>query len=98
MALKGERDTGSRADRPRQHTRLVRSGPISEHSGLDAQVFPFLVWPLFLLCEITGGELQPRPETSEVAFFADDKLPADLSTACILVPQIRRMFEHKPDD
>ena len=92
MALKGERDTGSRADRPRQHTRLVRSGPISEHSGLDAQVFPFL------LCEITGGELQPRPETSEVAFFADDKLPADLSTACILVPQIRRMFGHKPDD
>jgi ADP-ribose pyrophosphatase YjhB (NUDIX family) len=56
---------------------------------------PFQVWRLFFLCEITGGELQTGPETSEVAFFAEHELPADLSTSRILLPQIRRMFEHR---
>jgi ADP-ribose pyrophosphatase YjhB (NUDIX family) len=55
---------------------------------------PFQVWRLFFLCEIAGGELQTGPETSEVAFFAEHELPADLSTSRILLPQIRRMFEH----
>jgi len=55
---------------------------------------PFHVWRLFFLCEITGGEAQTGPETSEVAFFAERELPADLSTSRILLPQISRMFEH----
>jgi ADP-ribose pyrophosphatase YjhB (NUDIX family) len=57
-------------------------------------VQPFHVWRLFLLCEITGGEPQCGPETSEVAFFAEDELPTELSTRRVLLPQIRRMFEH----
>jgi ADP-ribose pyrophosphatase YjhB (NUDIX family) len=56
---------------------------------------PFQVWRLFFLCEITGGEPQPGPETSAVAFFAEHELPADLSTSRVLLPQIRRMFEHR---
>jgi ADP-ribose pyrophosphatase YjhB (NUDIX family) len=56
---------------------------------------PFHVWRLFFLCEIIGGEPQCGPETSEVAFFADHELPAELSTRRVLLPQLRRMFEHK---
>ena len=56
---------------------------------------PFQVWRLFFLCEITGGALQTGPETSELAFFAEDALPADLSTARILPAQVWRMFEHR---
>ena len=59
----------------------------------------FHVWRLFFLCEIIGGEPQCGPETSEVAFFAEHELPAELSTRRVLPPQLRRMFEHlrQPD-
>ena len=57
-------------------------------------VQPFQVWRLFFLCEIIGGEAHPGPETSEVAFFAEHELPAELSTRRVLLPQLKRMFEH----
>lgn len=57
-------------------------------------VQPFTVWRLFFLCEIIGGEPKPGPEASEVAFFAEDELPAELSTRRVLLPQLKRMFEH----
>ncbi|MEJ0016032.1 MAG: NUDIX hydrolase [Acetobacteraceae bacterium] len=58
------------------------------------QSYPFTVWRLFFLCEIIGGEPRTSPETSEVAFFAEHELPTELSTRRVLLPQIRRMFEH----
>ena len=57
-------------------------------------VQPFNVWRLFLLCETVSGEPQAGPETSEVAFFAEHELPSDLSTRRVLLPQLKRMFEH----
>ena len=62
-------------------------------------IYPFHIWKLFFLCEITGGEPQNGPETSEVAFFAEHDLPADLSISRVLPPQLKRMFEHmrQPD-
>ena len=62
-------------------------------------VYPFHVWRLFFLCEITGGEIRTGPETSEVAFFAEHELSAELSTRRVLLPQLKRMFEHarQPD-
>ena len=55
---------------------------------------PFHVWQLFFLCEIVGGQPKPGLETSEVAFFAEHELPAELSTRRVLLPQLKRMFEH----
>jgi ADP-ribose pyrophosphatase YjhB (NUDIX family) len=55
---------------------------------------PFTVWRLFFLCEIIGGQAQSGLETSEVAFFAEHELPAELSTRRVLLPQLERMFEH----
>lgn len=57
-------------------------------------IYPFHIWKLFFLCEIIGGEIRTGPETSEVAFFAEHDLPADLSTSRVLPPQLKRMFEH----
>jgi ADP-ribose pyrophosphatase YjhB (NUDIX family) len=54
----------------------------------------FHIWKLFFLCEIEGGEAQPGPETSEVAFFAEDELPAELSVSRVLHWQLERMFHH----
>lgn len=58
-------------------------------------VEPFHVWRLFFLCEIIAGEPKCGPETSEVAFFAEDELPGELSTRRVLLPHIKRMFEHE---
>jgi ADP-ribose pyrophosphatase YjhB (NUDIX family) len=58
-------------------------------------VRPFHVWRLFFLCEIMGGDIQTGSETSEVAFFAEYELPAELSTRRVLLPHIKRMFEHR---
>jgi ADP-ribose pyrophosphatase YjhB (NUDIX family) len=55
---------------------------------------PFHVWRFFFLCEIIGGEPRCGPETSEVAFFAERELPAELSTRRVLLSHIERMFEH----
>ena len=55
---------------------------------------PFHIWKLFFICEITGGEARASLETTGVAFFSEAALPADLSTGRVLLPQLRRMFEH----
>lgn len=51
----------------------------------------------FFLCELTGGAAQTSLETSEVRFFAEDEIPADLSLGRILPRQIARMFAHWRD-
>lgn len=56
--------------------------------------YPFHIWKLFFLCEITGGVARTSLETSEVAFFAEQDIPTDLSIGRVLPEQLRRMFEH----
>jgi ADP-ribose pyrophosphatase YjhB (NUDIX family) len=83
---------------------------VHEESGFDVRVrklaavwdrtrqghgaAPFSAYKLFFLCDITGGAAATSLETSEVAFFTEDALPADLSTARVLPHQLRRMFVH----
>jgi ADP-ribose pyrophosphatase YjhB (NUDIX family) len=55
---------------------------------------PFHVYKLFFICDVVGGAPQPGSETSEVAFFAENAIPEDLSVARILPHQISRLFEH----
>jgi ADP-ribose pyrophosphatase YjhB (NUDIX family) len=55
--------------------------------------FPFHVYKLFFLCEITGGFAHAQGETSEVAFFGEFEIP-ELSIARVKEEQIRRCFHH----
>ena len=55
---------------------------------------PFSAAKLFFLCEITGGEPRTSAETSEIAFFPEHSLPADLSIDRTTRPQLLRMFAH----
>ena len=52
------------------------------------------IYKMFFICEITGGAARASEETSEVAFFPRDGLPA-LSTGRSTAAQIDRMFEHR---
>ncbi len=51
------------------------------------------VYKMFFLCHITGGNLEPGMETSEVAFFSQDELP-DLSAERNTLEQIHLLFEN----
>ena len=52
---------------------------------------------LFFVCTPVGGAAAVSSETSEVAWFAEDALPDDLSTGRVLPGQLRRMFTHACD-
>jgi len=58
---------------------------------------PFHVYKLFFLCKIAGGAAQTSLETTEIAFFTEANIPADLSIGRIVPYQIGRMFAHYRD-
>ncbi|MBE0536012.1 MAG: NUDIX hydrolase [Phycisphaerae bacterium] len=66
----------------------------SRHAHRPA--FPFHIYKMFFLCEITGGAARTSVETLGVEFFAEDAIPP-LSQGRVLPFQIRRMFEHYRD-
>jgi len=86
---------------------------VREESGYDARVIKLAaVWDratqghppsvfscakLFFFCELAGGEARTSLETSEVAWFGRDEIPADLSLGRVLPQQIERMFAHAAD-
>lgn len=55
------------------------------------------IYKLFFLCALTGGEARGSLETSEVCFFGEHEIPADLSTGRTLPHQIARLFAHHRD-
>lgn len=56
--------------------------------------WPFHIYRLFFLCDIAGGALQTSYETTEVRFFAESELPADLSPNRSSRHHIDRMYAH----
>ena len=54
----------------------------------------FSIYKLFFVCALTGGAARGSLETSEVGFFAEPAIPADLSTGRTLPHQITRLFAH----
>jgi ADP-ribose pyrophosphatase YjhB (NUDIX family) len=55
--------------------------------------FPYHIYKIFILCELTGGEAAASPEIEQVAFFPENGLP-DLSISRVTPGQIARLFEH----
>ncbi len=58
---------------------------------------PFHIYVHYFLCDIVGGEATLSRETSEIAFFAEDALPDDLSHDRVTQGQLLRMFAHHRD-
>lgn len=57
--------------------------------------FPFHVYKLFFLCELSGGKETVSHETEEVRFFAENEIP-ELSRARVTERQLQRFFQmHK---
>jgi len=56
--------------------------------------YPYNIYKMFFICDIIGGQAKTSNETSEVEFFALDRIP-DLSVSRTLPKQIARMYQHK---
>jgi len=54
--------------------------------------FPFHIYKMFFQCEIIGGAARKTSESSESAFFAEDRLP-ELSLSRVLPTQIHGLFQ-----
>jgi len=54
--------------------------------------YPFSIYKLFFLCEITGGAAKSSNETSDVRFFAMNEIPP-LSKGRTLERQLHRFYE-----
>lgn len=59
--------------------------------------YPFNIYKLFFLCEITGGEATVSNETSDVRFFDVDDLP-ELSRGRTLPGQIELFYRMSKDE
>ncbi len=73
--------------------RAVRLVAALDRNRHVTQSFPFTVYKLFFLCELTGGAAQPGSETTHVGFFTPDDLPP-MSEGRTTPTHIRRMFQH----
>jgi ADP-ribose pyrophosphatase YjhB (NUDIX family) len=60
---------------------------------------PFHIYKMFFICHITGGTPQLSSETTEIGFFRQTEVPADISIQRIVPYYIERMFAHyhQPD-
>ncbi|HEY0420848.1 MAG TPA: NUDIX hydrolase [Acetobacteraceae bacterium] len=77
--------------------RATKLAALLDHSRQGHPPAAFHAYKLFFLCEIIGGAPAISHETSEVAFFAEDALPEDLSVNRVTRRQIARMFAHARD-
>lgn len=58
--------------------------------------YPFSIYKMFFLCEITGGSAKTSNETSDVRFFGRNEIPS-LSLSRTLPAQIERFFKQYDD-
>ncbi len=73
-------------------TRVVKLLALYDREAQGHQPpFPYHVYKLFFLNEVTGGEATPNEEASEVAFFAENELP-ELSVSRVTAKQIHSFF------
>ena len=77
--------------------RVTKCAAVWDRTRQGHQPQFFSAAKLFYLCEIMGGSASPSMETSEVAFFAESEIPADLSVSRVMPHQLARMFAHFRD-
>lgn len=73
--------------------RAVKLAAVWDRSLHGHSPYPFSIYKMFFVCELTGGAPRTSAETSEVGFFDENQLP-DLSPGRNQPHQVRRMFAH----
>jgi ADP-ribose pyrophosphatase YjhB (NUDIX family) len=76
------------------HAHPVKLAAVWDRARQKHKPAPFSVVRLFFVCTLEGGAPATSLETSEIGWFAEDAIPADLSAGRVLPEQIARMFVH----
>lgn len=76
------------------HVRPVKLAAAWDKAKQGLVLGPFSITTMWFVCALEGGEATTSMETSEVAWFAEDSIPDDLSARRVNMRQIARMFEH----
>ena len=79
------------------HVRTVKLAAVWDRSRHTHPPTVFSVVRLFFVCALEGGSPRTSVETSEVGWFAETDVPADLSVRRTLPQHIARMFAHWRD-
>ncbi len=74
------------------HTDAVKLLALYDRARHKHPPYPFSVYMIFFLCELTGGSPQKSVETDMVAFFGRNELP-DLSRYRVTPAQLDRLFQ-----
>ena len=75
--------------------RAVKLAAVWDRARQAQPPMPFSVVRLFFICALEGGAPATSLETSEVGWFAEAEIPADLSVRRTSAAQIARMFAHR---
>jgi ADP-ribose pyrophosphatase YjhB (NUDIX family) len=76
------------------HARAVKLAAVWDRSRHTHPPTAFSVVRMFFVCVLEGGSPATSLETSEVGWFAESEVPADLSLRRTLPHHISRMFAH----
>jgi ADP-ribose pyrophosphatase YjhB (NUDIX family) len=76
------------------HVRAVKLAAVWDRARQAHPPMAFSVVRMFFICALEGGAPATSLETSEVGWFAEDAIPADLSLRRTLPWHISRMFAH----
>lgn len=77
--------------------RVVKLAAVWDRAAQGHPPAAFSIVKMFFVCALEGGAARTSLETSGVAWFAEDALPADLSLGRTLPHQLVRMFAHWRD-
>jgi ADP-ribose pyrophosphatase YjhB (NUDIX family) len=76
------------------HVRAVKLAAVWDRAKQVHPPLTFSIVRMFFVCALQGGSPKTSMETSEVAWFAEEDVPADLSLRRTLPHHIGRMFAH----
>jgi ADP-ribose pyrophosphatase YjhB (NUDIX family) len=79
------------------HVRAVKLAAVWDRARQAQPAMAFSVVRMFFICALEGGSAVPSLETSEVGWFAEAEVPADLSVRRASAWHISRMFAHWRD-
>lgn len=74
--------------------RAVKLAAVWDRARQAQPAMAFSVVRMFFICALEGGEPATSLETSEIGWFAEDDVPADLSVRRTSPLHISRMFAH----
>ena len=73
--------------------KAVRLIALQDRNKHNVPVYAYGVCKVFVLCELIGGEFTENVETTEIAFFDVENLPANLAKEKTTAQQIKMCFE-----